>query len=260
MHPGILNIQKEIEPLRQEIIHHPVYHAINDIESLRVFMEYHVYAVWDFMSLLKALQQGLTCTTTPWFPVGNPNTRYLINEIVTGEESDVDAAGIRKSHFELYLEAMDQCQADTKPVKYFLSLLQSGKSLGEACSLAKVPLAAQEFMGFTFSLIESRRYPLQSAAFTFGREDLIPKMFISIVSDLNQTFPAQLDILKYYMERHIEVDGDHHSNLALEMTAELCGNDYSLWSEAQDISVKSLKQRINLWNGVLSQIQLLKAV
>jgi hypothetical protein len=56
-------INKTIEPLRQQIINHKVYSEIKDIEDLKVFMEYHVYAVWDFMSLLKTLQNNLTCTS-----------------------------------------------------------------------------------------------------------------------------------------------------------------------------------------------------
>ena len=99
------------------IAHHKLYSAIED---MRVFMQYHVYAVWDFMSLLKSLQRNLTCVNVPWFPIGDADTRYLINEIVTGEESDVDQNGIRKSHFEMYLEAMDQCGADTSGIKVLL--------------------------------------------------------------------------------------------------------------------------------------------
>ena len=112
----IEKIKKTIEPLRQEIINHKVYSAIKDIDDLKVFMQFHVYAVWDFMSLLKTLQGNLTCTSVPWFPKGTADTRYLINEIVVGEESDVDLNGIRKSHFELYLDAMKQCGADTSKI------------------------------------------------------------------------------------------------------------------------------------------------
>src|ERR1700688_4514189 len=77
MNPHIKKIQEAIEPLRQQIINHPVYGLIENIEDLGVFMNYHIYAVWDFMSILKALQNNLTCTQVPWFPVGSANTRYL---------------------------------------------------------------------------------------------------------------------------------------------------------------------------------------
>jgi len=255
----IARIQAVIEPLRQEIINHKVYSVINDIEDLKIFMQYHVYAVWDFMSLLKSLQIGLTSTTTPWFPVGNANTRYLINEIVTGEESDVDSNGIRKSHYEMYLEAMEQCGADTTAVNKFTDALKATGSFEAAYKTADVPKEAREFMDFSFEVIDGKLSHLQSAAFTFGREDLIPNMFISIVRDLNQKFPGELSLIKYYLERHIEVDGDHHSHLALEMTAELCGENEAYWKAAEDISVAALKQRINLWNGVYDAIVGVKA-
>jgi hypothetical protein len=67
-----------------------------------------VYAVWDFMSLLKALQAKLTCTTT-LVRNCNPETRYLINEIVLAEETDTTIDGHHQSHYEMYLEAMESC-------------------------------------------------------------------------------------------------------------------------------------------------------
>ena len=255
----IARIQAVIEPLRQEIINHKVYSVINDIEDLKIFMQYHVYAVWDFMSLLKSLQIGLTSTTTPWFPVGNANTRYLINEIVTGEESDVDSNGIRKSHYEMYLEAMEQSGADITAVNKFTDALKATGSFEAAYRTADVPKEAREFMDFSFEVIDGKLSHLQSAAFTFGREDLIPNMFISIVRDLNQKFPGELSLIKYYLERHIEVDGDHHSHLALEMTAELCGENEAYWKAAEEISLGALQQRINLWNGVYDEIVGVKA-
>ena len=259
MNQHIERIQKIIVPLRHEIINHKVYSVINDLDDLKIFMEYHIYAVWDFMSLLKSLQIGLTCTTTPWFPVGNANTRYLINEIVAGEESDIDGAGVRKSHYEMYLEAMDQCGADTTAIYAFVAALRETGDMNAAFLAAGVPKEAQKFVNFTFEVINGGQSHLQSAAFTFGREDLIPNMFISIVGDLNRKFPDQLSLIKYYLDRHIEVDGDHHSHLALEMTAELCGDSEAYWNAAEAITVASLQQRINLWNGVYAEIMKVKA-
>lgn len=254
MSVAIEKIHQSLSPLKEEIVHHKVYKLINSIDELKVFMRYHVYAVWDFMSLLKVLQINLTCTTLPWFPVGSGATRSLINEIVAGEEADVDAFGNKKSHFEMYLDAMEQCGAATDEINSFISALKSGKTLDQAFELAGTPLAAREFVNYTFSIINSGKTHNQAAAFTFGREDLIPNMFHSIVTDLNEKFPNQISLFKYYLDRHIEVDGDQHSHLALEMTAALCSNNAAYWNEAEICSKQALLQRIKLWDGVYQEL------
>jgi hypothetical protein len=247
-------LKKTIEPLRQEIINHKVYAAIKDIDDLKVFMQYHVYAVWDFMSLLKTLQSNLTCTTVPWFPKGSAETRHLINEIVVGEESDVDLKGIRKSHFELYLDAMRQCGVDTSNIENFIDVLKKTGDFNSAFISSETPTEAKKFVDYTFNIIGSNKDYLQAAIFTFGREDLIPGMFLSIVNDIHKNFPDSISIFKYYLERHIEVDGDHHSHLALQMTSNLCGTDEQSWKEAQQATIESLQKRIELWDGAYRRI------
>ncbi|MCX6210673.1 MAG: DUF3050 domain-containing protein [Bacteroidetes bacterium] len=254
MNSKITEINNNIAALREAIVKHKVYSVINSVADLRIFMQYHVYAVWDFMSLLKTLQNNLTCTRVPWFPVGDANTRYLINEIVIGEESDVDLNGIRKSHFELYLDAMQQCGADTQSILKFTSLLQNNNDFASAFKASNTPQAAQDFVNFTFSVIKSNKPYLQSAIFTFGREDLIPGMFISMINDMNKTMPENISNFKYYLERHIEVDGDNHSHLAIQMTSNLCGENEQYWQEVNTTTLESLKMRIRLWDGAYDAI------
>ena len=254
MNEQLEKIKINIEPLRQQIINHKVYRIIENTEDLKVFMKYHVYAVWDFMSLLKSLQNNLTCTSIPWFPVGNADTRFLINEIVVGEESDIDYHGQRKSHFELYLEAMNQIGADTKPIERFIQELKNTSNLQQAFSKSNTPVAAQQFVQYTFDIIESKKEYLQSAVFTFGREDLIPGMFLSIIHEIHSLYPEEISIFKYYIERHIEVDGDHHSHLALQMTANLCQADERFWEEAEQATIQALQKRIELWDGVYNEL------
>jgi hypothetical protein len=256
----IQTINARIEPLRQQIVNHQVYSAIETLEDLRVFMQYHVYAVWDFMSLLKTLQNNLTCISIPWYPKGSAATRYLINEIVIGEESDVDMDGNRKSHFELYLDAMQQAGANTAEITAFLEHLLQNHNLKNAFAVAQTPIAAVNFVENTFEVIDSQKPYIQAAVFTFGREDLIPNMFVSIINDLHAHFPSQISIFKYYLERHIEVDGDHHSHLALEMTQQLCDVNEQYWNEAQEAVVKSLEKRIELWDGAYEEIMANKSV
>ncbi|MBI2271050.1 MAG: DUF3050 domain-containing protein [Bacteroidetes bacterium] len=258
MNEHIEKIKRTIEPLRQQIINHKVYSAIHDIDDLKVFMQYHVFAVWDFMSLLKALQNNLTCTSVPWFPKGTADTRHLINEIVVGEESDLDSFGNRKSHFELYLDAMHQCGADTSQIKKFIAELKKTGDFNTAFTSSNTPKEARDFVDFTFKIIVSNKDYLQSAIFTFGREDLIPGMFLSIVNDIHKNFPDSISIFKYYLERHIEVDGDHHSHLALQMISNLCGSDEQFWNEAERATIEALQKRIDLWDGVHRQITIKK--
>ncbi|NOW96867.1 DUF3050 domain-containing protein [Mucilaginibacter sp. SG564] len=248
-------LKSEIQPLREQLIQHELYKNINSLEELTVFMDHHVFAVWDFMSLLKSLQQKLTCTVTPWMPTGNSNTRYLINEIVTGEESDVDEAGNRTSHFELYLRAMQQAGSEAVAINNLFNELNFGKHIDEALIIADIPVAARNFVQHTFEVIDSPKNYVQAAVFTFGREDLIPDMFVSIVKELSQQLPGKVDILLYYLERHIEVDGDHHSQLAYQMTAELCGDDDTQWQEATEAVKEALQTRIALWDGILAAIK-----
>lgn len=240
---------------RNQLITHPLYTALCDIEDLRIFMQHHCYAVWDFMSLLKSLQQQLTCTSVPWRPVGKANTRYLINEIVTGEESDVDEQGNRISHFELYLQAMKQAGAQTAKIDRFIDLLNEGNDVTTSLGIADAPDAAYSFVSHTFKVIATGEPHLVAAVFTFGREDLIPAIFIEMVREIAKSESGKVDVLKYYLERHIEVDGDHHSHLAYDMTAELCGNDDVKWQEATEAVNAALNARLLLWDGIVKALK-----
>ena len=254
-HARIAKLQTEIEPLRKQLIAHELYNSINTLDDLRLFMQHHVFAVWDFMSLLKALQHSLTCTTLPWMPVGSANTRYLINEIVTGEESDVDHTGERTSHFELYLKAMEQGGCDASAILSLFEQLSWHHEINTALKNANVPQTAREFVEHTFDVIATGKTHLQAAVFTFGREDLIPGMFVEMVKKLNAQLPGKVEIMLYYLERHIEVDGDHHSQLAYQMTAELCGEDNDKWSEATVAVKAALQARLAFWDGILEGIK-----
>ncbi|HXD92975.1 MAG TPA: DUF3050 domain-containing protein [Bacteroidia bacterium] len=254
MNPHILKLKAEVEPLRNQLIEHSVYAKIKSIKDLNTFMEHHVFAVWDFMSLLKSLQKNLTCIDLPWIPVGNPETRYLINEIVLGEESDVDEQGIRTSHFELYLSAMKQTCCNRTVIDNFIKNIHKHIPLKESMQLVNIPSASMDFITNTFTVINNHKLHVQAAVFTFGREDLIPGMFLHFVKELNNQTANKVSILKYYLERHIEVDGGHHSHLAYQMTEKLCGDDVAKWEEATEEVKKALNARIKLWDAIAAQL------
>ncbi|MFD0963561.1 DUF3050 domain-containing protein [Pseudofulvibacter geojedonensis] len=247
----IEQLLEELEPLRKQLVEHELYNTINSKEDLQIFTQAHVFAVWDFMSMLKALQNQLTCVETPWVPSANPTTRRFINEIVLGEESDVDASGKTMSHYEMYLEAMNQLGANTQMVTGFCKDLPLG--LEKALDKADCETAVKDFVRFTFKAIATNQSHIVAAVFTFGREDLIPDMFIELVKGMQKN--NDLDKLVYYLERHIELDGDEHGPISLQMVKELCGNDELKWQEALAYSKEALQQRIFLWDNIAKQIQ-----
>ncbi len=237
---------------RERLERHPLYANIRTVGDLRIFMESHVFAVWDFMSLLKSLQASLTCVTTPWVPGAFSESRRLINEIVLCEESDV-YEGRAISHFELYLEAMRQAGADTTPITAFIESLRGGLGLSEALAVAGVPVEAQAFVRSTFAFIGQKKPHVTAAAFTYGREDLIPDMFRQMVRDLRGDF-AGLGVFEYYLERHIEVDGDSHGPMALRMMEDLCGGSERKRIEAENAANEALEARALLWDAILERI------
>lgn len=250
----ISRIKQAIEPIRSQLINHQLYSNIIDIEDLRIFMKYHVFAVWDFMSLLKSLQKNLTCTTVPWYPKSTGNIRYLVNEIVTGEESDLDLNGDRKSHFEMYLDAMEDCVADTSSINIFNSSLKSLVTVDYAFKVSNIPEFVQDFVNNTFEIINTKNIHIQAGVFTFGREDLIPDMFIAIINDMFLDENTSIEKFKYYLERHIEIDGGHHKELAWQMTSDLCGQNEESWNELELEIINSLNKRVLLWDGILEVI------
>jgi hypothetical protein len=249
-----MNQTAEKQDLKEELLHHPLYAMMRTKEDILLFMETHVFAVWDFMSLLKSLQRDLTCTTTPWVPKSSATTRFFINEIVLGEESDVDPEGGYISHFELYLKAMQQSGANTTMMEMFVELIQNNTPIHEALEKCNAPIEAQAFVKATFEQIETKSIHERAALFTYGREDLIPGMFLTLVETLKNE-GAQLDTFIYYLKRHIELDGDHHGALSSQMTAELVNNDPQKQDDVEAIIKWGYEQRIALWDGIAKRIQ-----
>ncbi|MGA1306605.1 MAG: DUF3050 domain-containing protein [Candidatus Kapaibacteriota bacterium] len=241
----------QIEDLRSKLINHALYNSLSTGDDIRRFMETHVFAVWDFMSLLKSLQRNLTCIEIPWMPKGDPEIRQLINEIVLGEECDVNEHGIVMSHFEMYLQAMQELDCNLNPIHTFLDSISKGIPIREALMQANAPKGAQDFVNHTFSIIETGAVHSIAGVFTYGREDLIPGMFLSIIDALQKDGVIRAPKLQYYVQRHIEVDGEHHSHLAIRMVELLCNDDIKK-SEAHQAIISALESRIALWDSIIA--------
>jgi hypothetical protein len=248
-------IGERLQPLRAALLKHPIYREIDRLDSLRLFMEHHVFAVWDFMSLLKALQRRLCCTDVPWLPAPDPLGCRLVNEIVLGEESDEDGRGGFASHYDLYHRAMTRCGASTAPIDSFLNHLRKGETVASALGSPDLPESARRFVRRTFQVIDGGDVCATAAAFTFGREDLLPAVFRRIVDQLNVEAAGGLEDFAYYLNRHIGLDESEHGPMANRLLASLCGSDASRWDRAEQTAVDCLTARLELWDGIHDAIR-----
>jgi hypothetical protein len=250
-HLALEFLQEAVAPARERVVTHPLYSNLNNQRAVLTFMEHHVFAVWDFMSLLKSLQRNLTCVTVPWVPIGPTGTRRLINDIVLGEESD-EVADAHLSHFEWYVAGMAEAGADHSVVDRFIDRLRAQQPVPVALETAGVPRPSAEFVRATWDFIESAPVHCQAAAFAFGREDLIPDMFNQVVTVNDRE--GGLETFVDYLKRHIEVDGEQHTPMAMQMVANLCGDDETKWLQCLDTVNAAFAARSRLWDGTLAAI------
>ena len=249
------DIEQNLAELRQDLLQHRVYTILDSESALVTFMESHVFAVWDFMSLLKALQQRLTCVSVPWVPPAQNSAARLINEIVLTEESDTDSDGQSVSHFEMYLAAMRDAGAETAPIETLIEALRAGDTSRNRLPFPPAPPGVREFVETTFELINQNDLCAITGAFTFGRERLLPDVFQQIVATLNPQHNHRFSSLKYYLQRHIEIDGDEHGHLSQRLLHDLCGSDHKKWQAAEDGAREALQARLNMWNAIADRIE-----
>jgi Protein of unknown function (DUF3050) len=239
----------DLGPERRQVLEHPLYAAVNDAIALRLFMASHAFAVWDFMSLLKALQQRLCCVSVPWLPPRDTGAARLINEIVLGEETDEVSPGRFLSHYELYLLAMQEVDADANLVREFVDSLQTGFPFKRVMEGLPILASTRRFTEGTLALCERGDRVELAAAFLVGREDLVPQMFQRLLAVLRGA-GLHCPHFQLYLERHIHVDGSTHGPMARQLLLRLCGEDEGHWATATAAARHALQARKALWDGL----------
>ncbi|MCB9528939.1 MAG: DUF3050 domain-containing protein [Myxococcales bacterium] len=243
-----------LEDTRHRLYTHPIYTAVADDTALRHFMRAHVFAVWDFQSLLTALRLRLTGATLPWLPTPDREARRLINEITLDEESAPHPHGGHASHFELYRDAMRAAGADTAPIDNLVEALRGGAPLATLLHRHPWPPGVARFVGTTFALIDTGDLPTLVAAFAHGREDIIPTMFSRLVARLADADPARWDLFRHYLDEHIHHDEERHGPMARALLARVCADDPARWQRARDAAQQSLDARLALWDAITNTL------
>jgi hypothetical protein len=236
---------------------HPVFARITSVSALRAFMQVHVYAVWDFMSLAKRLQRDYTCLELPWMPPADIKAARLLNEIILGEESDVGPDGTPASHLELYLGAMAEVGASTVQFEDFLGCLRAGASPESALKRANVPHCAVDFVRHTLQVALYGSTITVLANFFHGRENIIPGMFRGLLRDWGIARTAA-PRFAYYLDRHIELDGDSHGPAAASIIERALQRDPAQRTVARAAALAALEARRQLWDGTLHLLDCLQ--
>jgi hypothetical protein len=243
-----------IESLRVKLEAHPIYAAVQTLDDLRVFMQHHVYSVWDFMSLIKYLQHQVAPARWPWVPGKDASVQRFINELVLEEESDVALPGHEghTSHFLLYLAAMREIGANADVPARFVEIA-GGQGIAAALASGLAPAPSAAFTRTTFGFIDSGKPHTVAAALALGREHVIPSMFRAFLSRMAVS-EAQAPSFHYYLNRHVHLDEDFHAPLSLRLLAALVGGDAGKWREAEAAAEAAVDARLHFWDGVLAAL------
>lgn len=247
-----MDIQRILAPRIDALRNHPVYTAVATVDDLRVFMEHHVYSVWDFMSLIKQLQAHIAPARVPWTPSGDPEARRFINELVLEEESDRawpgDESSGFSSHFELYQQAMREVGADPSAC---LAFVDAAAAVGVERALldAPIPEPSRRFTRTTFEFIASGGPHQVAAALAVGREHIIPTLFRAILARFG-VGAGTAPVFHYYLNRHIHLDEDFHAPMSLRLMTSLCAGDAARQAEAVDAAAHAIDARLAFWDGV----------
>ena len=241
-----------IEPTRAKLMRHPVYTQMSDLRHVQIFMEHHVYAVWDFMSLLKSLQRNFGSFRIPWTPSNHPNAVRLLNEIALAEETDEGFHGGYQSHFSMYRDSMVAAGANTEGIDRLIEIVDFEPGNFPDLSHLPIPVSAKQFVNATFDVIQRDDSIEMASTFLYGREDLLPGLFTKIVAEVAQEHSGRLDEFVNYLNRHIEVDEGEHGPAAERLLDLLCDGQEERIDRAQRAAEASLRHRMILWEGILA--------
>ena len=152
---------------------------------------------------------------------------------------------------------MEDVGASTVQFDTFCSMVRAGDPVEVALTRVGVARHVRAFVTNTMTLATTGTTEEVLAAFFYGREDIIPEMFRRLLKTLYGANYENHDIrhLIYYIDRHIELDGDSHGPKGKELLEDMLKNSPDKAKRAMRTACRSIEARIAFWNGTLSKLR-----
>jgi hypothetical protein len=252
--------QSNIADHKKNLFNHDIYKQVNEIRKAKFFMESHIFGLWDYLTMLKSLQRELASRSILLSEI--PNLPFLINQIVLNEE--VDEEGSREyltalGLYQLYIKAMEEISADSRPITYFVDLIKAGTYWKQALYETKenfrnIPDTTYSFLEHNLNVIEFSKIHVIAGVFFFGRED-IHYSFGNFLK-ISQEKDINISHLRSYLQRHIDDDGEtKNPKLGEYILNLLCKNDNSKWKEVEVEVISSIQKRNEFWDGIVESFE-----
>jgi hypothetical protein len=135
--------------------------------------------------------------------------------------------------------------ASTRQFEKFRSLVLVGIPVEVALARIGAPPHVQAFVAHTMALANSGSTEEVLAAFFYGREDIIPEMFGRLLNTLYRAKHNNDRVRNfiYYIDRHIELDGDSHGPMGRELLEDLLANSPNRVEQARRAACSSIDAR-----------------
>jgi hypothetical protein len=224
---------QKVSALRQTLAYVPIYDTVNDLASLRHFMESHVFALWSSMTLLNALQRCLTSKQISCLTAIDSDSAQLIHETAQAEEFDHTASVNYPGQFSLYLTAMTEVGANLEPIQLFIEALNAGMRPKQAINGIAIPGKTKTAVAIVLAISSLTPHEV-AAAFLLGREDPALALFAQHLTQLEHMHRIHYPTLRLYLQRHAYLNAEIHNPLGEQLLRNLCGHNALKWEQAQE--------------------------
>lgn len=210
-------IEQNLKQKTTAVEAHPVFEELESIHHIRMFLEFHVYAVWDFMTLLEAFQNP-EGRTQPWMPpVGYKFADDFVHRVGYREM----ACGRPETHFDEYYGAMRLLNAEMQDIAILLDAIEEGYSTEEALNMANPPAEARQHVQTTLDIAETGN-PTRIAGAILARRDIIPDGFSAdlcrVLKSITPNQPESATVVPdcfAAFDQPMEFDWEQHANRVL---------------------------------------------